>query len=127
MFIRIDCIYFNNTVKLKKYTRTLDQSSLISYIDIANKMSRNDVYSYAPSEITLNFMIQEALDELLDHKIQHLFFVLSSLREETLFNLKSYIEEKGFSVDLHAIVDEESRFLVPSIYFNSISVVSNVV
>lgn len=90
-------------------------------------MSRNDVYSYAPSEITLNFMIQEALDELLNHKIQHLFFVLSSLKEETIFNLKSYIEEKGFSVDLHAIVDEESRFLVPSIYFNSISVVSNVI
>lgn len=127
MFIRIDCIYFNNTVKLKKFTRTLDQSNLISYIDIANKMSRNDVYSYAPSEITLNFMIKEALDEVLDHKVQHLFFVLSSMQEETLENLKSYIEQRGFSPDFHAIVDEESRFLVPSIYFNSISVVSNVI
>jgi len=102
------CVYSKDAIKVRKFLKGVEKDSLtISYIDLTNKMSKNDVYQHEPNDCILSSTILLILTECLEkaNRDTRIFYVLSCVEEEVVTNLKSLISE---------IYEHDYRFILYS-------------
>lgn len=91
--IEIKCIYAKEASSVKMFLKKLKNLTVINYMDIINKLTKNDVYSNEPSDLIINAHIITLLDKLIVEKnITTIYYVMSNLNHETIYNLKEYIK-----------------------------------
>lgn len=117
--MKFNFVYSKDSLALRKVLSDLNSDCCISYQDIFNKLTKNDVYSTEPADVVVNsFLIKKLEKELIgDH--QSLFYVISTLESEVIENVKHFVKDYIEADFFLYIVNEEelSCDLFEEIYY----------
>ena len=87
-------VYSKNAITIKKYLGSIEDGECINYIDIVNKLTKNDYYQYEPSDAVVSSYLIKQLQSVLENvNTGKVFYVLSELDEVIINNIKEYVEE----------------------------------
>lgn len=90
--IKINCIYSKEATHVKQFLKKIRGFDIVNYMDIMNKLTKNDVYSNEPSDLIINSHIIRLLEKMIIEKnVKIIYYVISNLEHETIYNLKEYI------------------------------------
>lgn len=91
------CVYAKDALAIKKYLGRVNSKAIkISYIDVYNKLTKNDVYLSEPNEKVVHSRIYSLLQKTLvidcDEKSK-VYYVISELDREMIKSLRSMIKD----------------------------------
>jgi len=90
--LEFNCIYSKDAFTVKKFLKNIENDCIINYMDIINKLTKNDIYSNEPSDIIVGSYIIKQLEKLLIEKGKlKLYYVMSNMEIEVIENLKDYV------------------------------------
>jgi len=65
----------------------------INYMDIFNKLTKNDFYQYEPSDAVVSSYLMRQLQNAIGRNISTtIFYVLGTLNKETVGGIQNYVE-----------------------------------
>lgn len=112
--IELNFVYSKDASKVKKFLGNLPRSiECINYMDIVNKLTKNDYYQFEPSDaVVSSYLIRQIQIAFERDTLRSLFYVLGSLDEQVINNIKGYVS---------TLTDKSITF---NLYYSSISVES---
>lgn len=92
--IEFNFIYSNDAVCVKTFLGTVPRSTeCINYMDIFNKLTKNDFYQYEPSDAVVSSYLMRQLQNAISRDLSTtIFYVLGNLNTETVCGIKEYVE-----------------------------------
>jgi len=92
--IEFNFIYSKDAIKVKSYLGTVPRNiECINYMDIFNKLTKNDFYQFEPSDAVVSSYLMKQLQTVLDRSTTtSIFYVLGNLNEHTVKGIKRYVE-----------------------------------
>ena len=92
--IEFNFIYSNDALRVKTFLGNVPRSiECINYMDIFNKLTKNDFYQYEPSDAVVSSYLMKQLQTVLDRSTTtSIFYVLGNLNESTVEGIKRYVE-----------------------------------
>jgi len=87
-------IYSKDAVKVKAFLGSVPRSiECINYMDIYNKLSKNDYLQSEPSDAVVSSYLMRQLQTIIGRSTtQSLFYVLGELDKEIVKGIKEYVE-----------------------------------
>lgn len=87
-------IYSKDAVKIKAFLGSIPRSiECINYMDIYNKLSKNDYLQSEPSDIVVSSYLMRQLQTTVTRSTtRSLFYVLGDLDKEVISGIKDYVE-----------------------------------
>jgi hypothetical protein len=112
--IELNFVYSKDASKVKEFLGNIPRSiECINYMDIVNKLTKNDYYQFEPSDaVVSSFLIRQIQIAFERDTLRSLFYVLGSLDEQVINNIKGYVS---------TLTDKSITF---NLYYSSISVES---
>jgi len=102
-------VYSRDAITIKKYLNAIEEGECINYIDIVNKLTKNDYYQYEPSDaVVSSYLIKQLQTALENVTTLQVFYVLSELDEEIINNIKENVEgwvTKPITYNIHHTSD----------------------
>ena len=90
--LHFNFVYSKDALTIKKYLNTLDEGEKINYIDIVNKLTKNDYYQYEPSDaVVSSYLIKHLQTAVENTKVNTVYYVLSQLDKQIITNIKEYV------------------------------------
>ena len=119
MSMKFNFVYSKDSLALRKVLSDLSSDCCISYQDIFNKLTKNDVYSTEPADIVVNSFLIKKLEKELIGEHQNLYYIISNLENEVIENVKHFVKDYIEAEFFLYIVNEEdlSCDLFDEIYF----------
>lgn len=92
--IEFNFIYSNDAVRVKTFLGSVPRSiECINYMDIFNKLTKNDFYQYEPSDAVVSSYLMRQLQNAISRNISTtIFYVLGNLDKETISSIQEYVE-----------------------------------
>jgi len=92
--IEFNFIYSNDALRVKQFLGNVPRSiECINYMDIFNKLTKNDFYQYEPSDAVVSSYLMRQLQNAIGRNISTtIFYVLGTLNKETVGGIQSYVE-----------------------------------
>tara|TARA_R110002074_G_scaffold396170_1_gene585289 strand:- start:8678 stop:9067 length:390 start_codon:yes stop_codon:yes gene_type:complete len=92
--IEFNFIYSKDAMKVKSYLGNVPRNiECINYMDIFNKLTKNDFYQFEPSDAVVSSYLMKQLQTVLDRSTTtSIFYVLGNLDELTIKGIKTYVE-----------------------------------
>ena len=92
--IEFNFIYSNDAVRVKSFLGSVPRNiECINYMDIFNKLTKNDFYQFEPSDAVVSSYLMKQLQTVLDRNTTtSIFYVLGNLNEPTVEGIKRYVE-----------------------------------
>lgn len=92
--IEFNFIYSKDAVRVKTFLGSVPRNiECINYMDIFNKLTKNDFYQYEPSDAVVSSYLMKQLQTVLDRNTTtSIFYVLGHLNEPTIEGIKTYVE-----------------------------------
>tara|TARA_R110002074_G_scaffold31404_7_gene88213 strand:- start:9086 stop:9475 length:390 start_codon:yes stop_codon:yes gene_type:complete len=92
--IEFNFIYSNDAVRVKAFLGSVPRSiECINYMDIFNKLTKNDYYQYEPSDAVVSSYLMRQLQNAISRNISTtIFYVLGNLDKETISGIQEYVE-----------------------------------
>ncbi len=91
--IEFNFIYSKDAVKVKSFLGSVPRNiECINYMDIFNKLTKNDFYQFEPSDAVVSSYLMKQLQTVFDRNDVSIFYVLGNLNEHTVNGIKSYVE-----------------------------------
>jgi len=91
--IEFNFIYSKDAVKVKSFLGTVPRNiECINYMDIFNKLTKNDFYQFEPSDAVVSSYLMKQLQTVFDRNTSSIFYVLGNLNEPTVEGIKTYVE-----------------------------------
>lgn len=92
--IEISLVYSNNALKIKKFLDSLPKGTdCINYMDIYNKLTKNDYLQSEPSDAVVSSYLMINLQSALNKRgIHTLYYVLSNSDASTIESIQKYIK-----------------------------------
>ena len=91
--IEFNFIYSKDAVKVKSFLGNVPRNiECINYMDIFNKLTKNDFYQFEPSDAVVSSYLMIQLQTVFDRNAVSIFYVLGNLNEHTVTGIKSYVE-----------------------------------
>ena len=92
--IEFNFIYSKDAVRVKSFLGTVPRNiECINYMDIFNKLTKNDFYQFEPSDAVVSSYLMKQLQTILDRSTTtSIFYVLGNLNERTVVGVKNYVE-----------------------------------
>ena len=92
--IEFNFIYSNDAVRVKTFLGSVPRSiECINYMDIFNKLTKNDFYQYEPSDAVVSSYLMRQLQNAISRNISTtIFYVLGNLDKETIGSIQEYVE-----------------------------------
>jgi len=87
-------VYSKDAVKVKTFLGSVPRSiECINYMDIYNKLSKNDYLQFEPSDAVVSSYLMKQLQNTIGKSTtQSLFYVLGNLDKDTVKRIKEYVE-----------------------------------
>ena len=87
-------VYSKDAIKVKTFLGTIPRNiECINYIDIYNKLSKNDYLQFEPSDLVVSsYLMKQLQATIVRSTTRHLFYVLSDLDKDTIIGIKEYVE-----------------------------------
>ena len=92
--IEFNFIYSKDAVRVKSFLGKVPRNiECINYMDIFNKLTKNDFYQFEPSDAVVSSYLMKQLQTILDRSTTtSIFYVLGNLNERTVIGVKNYVE-----------------------------------
>jgi hypothetical protein len=92
--IEFNFIYSKDAVRVKSFLGSVPRNiECINYMDIFNKLTKNDFYQSEPSDAVVSSYLMRQLQTVLDRNTTtSIFYVLGHLNEPTIKGIKTYVE-----------------------------------
>ena len=92
--IEFNFIYSKDAVRVKSFLGTVPRNiECINYMDIFNKLTKNDFYQFEPSDAVVSSYLMKQLQTILERSTTtSIFYVLGNLNERTVVGVKNYVE-----------------------------------
>lgn len=92
--LEFNCVYSRDAISIKKFFKRNEKHPCINYMDVFNKLYKNDLFNDEPSDIIVSAFIQNKIEEVFSklEETSSIFYAVSSLDPEMLCNLKSKIQ-----------------------------------
>ena len=89
--IEFNFIYSKDAIKVKSYLGTVPRNiECINYMDIFNKLTKNDFYQFEPSDAVVSSYLMKQLQTVLDRTTTtSIFYVLGNLNEHKVKGIKT--------------------------------------
>lgn len=86
-------IYSKDAVKIKAFLGSVPRNiECINYIDIYNKLAKNDYLQSEPSDIVVSsYLMRQLQTAVARSTTQSLFYVLGELDEDVIDSIKDYV------------------------------------
>ena len=91
--IEFNFIYSNDALRVKTFLGNVPRSmECINYMDIFNKLTKNDYYQYEPSdEVVSSYLMRQLQNVIGRNSSATIFYVLGTLDTETVGGIQSYV------------------------------------
>lgn len=104
--IIINFVYDKDALTVKKFLKKVECHDTINYMDITNKLTKNDIYSVEPSDIIISSYITKYLEKTIIQKNNRIFFyVINTFEHSVIFNIKDYLYELIDSNELNEEIE----------------------
>lgn len=92
--VEFNFIYSKDAVRVKNFLGTVPRNiECINYMDIFNRLTKNDFYQYEPSDVVVSSYLMRQLQTILERSTTtSIFYVLGNLNERTVIGVKNYVE-----------------------------------
>lgn len=91
--LEINFIFSKEPSKVNYFLERVPKNEeCINYIDIHNKLSKNDYYDYRPSDAVVSTYIIKQLHYLVEKNLPKAYYVLKCVDEENIKNIQNYIQ-----------------------------------
>jgi flagellar biosynthesis protein FliP len=110
--IELNFVYSKDASKVKEFLGNIPRSiECINYMDIVNKLTKNDYYQFEPSDaVVSSYLIRQIQIAFERDTLRSLFYVLGNLDELVINNVKGYVS---------TLTDKSITF---NLYYSSVSV-----
>lgn len=116
-------VYSKDSLGLRKVLSEVDPDCCISYQDVFNKLTKNDVYSTEPADVVVNSFLIKKLEKELICGRDNIYYVISNLDDEVIENVKhfvtDYIENVSFYLYVVNQLEAESNLFKDIFYVDS--------
>ena len=104
--IEFNFIYSKDAIRVKAFLGNVPRNiECINYMDIFNKLTKNDFYQFEPSDAVVSSYLMKQLQTILDRSTTtSIFYVLGNLNEPTVEGIKKYVEslsDKEFQYNIY--------------------------
>jgi len=90
--IEFNFIYSSDALSVKTFLGSVPRNiECINYMDIFNKLTKNDFYQYEPSDAVVSSYLMRQLQNAISRNTSTIFYVLGNLEEETIGGVKDYV------------------------------------
>jgi len=92
--IEFNFIYSDDALRVKTFLGNVPRSiECINYMDIFNKLTKNDYYQFEPSDAVVSSYLMRQLQNAIGRNISNtIFYVLGNLNKETVCGIQDYVE-----------------------------------
>lgn len=92
--IEFNFIYSSDALRIKTFLGNVPRSmECINYMDIFNKLTKNDFYQFEPSDAVVSSYLMRQLQNAISRNLSTtIFYVLGNLNKETVGGIKQYVE-----------------------------------
>jgi hypothetical protein len=92
--IELNFVYSNDAARVKEFLGNVPRSiECINYMEIVNKLTKNDYYQYEPSDtVVSSYLIRQIQSAFERDSLRSLFYVLGSVEEDVITNIKEYTQ-----------------------------------
>lgn len=92
--IELNFVYSNDANRVKEFLGNVPRSiECINYMEIVNKLTKNDYYQYEPSDtVVSSYLIRQIQSAFERDSLRSLFYVLGSVEEDVITNIKEYTQ-----------------------------------
>jgi hypothetical protein len=92
--IELNFVYSNDATRVKEFLGNVPRSiECINYMEIVNKLTKNDYYQYEPSDtVVSSYLIRQIQSAFERDSLRSLFYVLGSVDEDVISNIKEYTQ-----------------------------------
>jgi len=109
-FLDFVFVHSKDALKVKTFLGTVPRNiECINYMDIYNKLTKNDYFQSEPSDVVVSSYLMKQLQTLLGKDTTStIYYVLEELNEDVILGIKEYVltlSEKD--VNYHLIVSED--------------------
>jgi hypothetical protein len=106
--LEINFVYSKEQSKVKSFLEKVPRNiECINYMDIYNKLAKNDYYDYRPSDAVVSTYLIKQIHYVLEKGHRSVYYVLGCLEKESVQNIQNYIK---------SLTDKEIVF---NIYYSS--------
>jgi len=87
-------VYSNDAVKIKSFIDNVPRNiECINYIDIYNKLAKNDYFQSEPSDAVVSSYLMRQLQTVISrNSTQNIYYVLGSIDKNVVNGIQSYIK-----------------------------------
>ena len=91
--IEFNFIYSNDALRIKTFLGSVPRNiECINYMDIFNKLTKNDFYQYEPSDAVVSSYLMRQLQNAIGRNTSTtIFYVLGGLEEDIIGGVKDYV------------------------------------
>ena len=83
--LHFNFVYAKDALSIKKYLNAIKEGEKINYIDIVNKLTKNDYYQYEPSDaVVSSYLIKQLQSSVENIKVDKVYYVLSQLDKQII-------------------------------------------
>jgi hypothetical protein len=92
--LEFNFVYSDDAVSIKAFLGNVPKSiECINYMDIFNKLTKNDYYQYEPSDAVVSSYLMRQLQNAINRNLSStIFYVLGNLNKETVGGIQNYVE-----------------------------------
>jgi hypothetical protein len=107
-------VYSKDAVKIKSFLDLIPRNiECINYMDIYNKLSKNDYMQFEPSDAVVTSYLMKDLQSALGKRQAHsLYYVLGNLNKTTIEGIKNYVKTLTFKSIYYKL------YYTPGVIFN---------
>lgn len=93
-FLEFNFIYSKDAVKIKTFLGTVPRNvECISYIDIFNKLAKNDYLQLEPSDaVVSSYLIKQLQNAVSKDSTFSIFYVIEHLDHNTICSIQDFVE-----------------------------------
>ena len=92
--IEFNFIYSKDAIKVKSFLGSVPRNiECVNYMDIFNKLTKNDFYQHEPSDAVVSSYLMKQLQTILERSTSTtIFYVLGDINEPTIKGIQSYVQ-----------------------------------
>ena len=121
--LKFNFIHSYDILEIKRFIETLPRSlCVINYINIYNKLSKNDYLNEEASDVIVTGYLMKELQEYVN-KVNEIYYVLEHIDYEVISNIKKYnnsLTDKVIEYNIYTSINIIDNYNIDKTVFKSI-------
>jgi hypothetical protein len=91
--LEVNFVYANEPYKVKSFLERIPRNiECINYIDIYDKLAKNDYYDHKPSDAVVSTYLIKQIQYVIEKDLRSVYYVLGCIEKESVQNIQRYMQ-----------------------------------